>query len=348
MEPREEFTEVLTQLGCIVEGGHPFMDGQQHRIKTIGDKGKEQAGFYTVYMDGTPAGYAKNHRTGQEVRWKAQGYHLSDEEKAKIQAEVAQKKMEREKERSVLQKQAVERIKYYMKDYRPIDSELTTPYLQKKGIKAHTGIYTDKSGQTTFIPLYKIDGQLTSMQYINADGSKRMAKNAQQEGSLHIIDGKDLKKAETIILAEGYATAATIAEATSDNVACIVAINAGNMLAVANELKNNYPNKMYLVAGDDDLAVGLKEGVNPGRDKALKAAEILNGEAVFPIFAPGEQSVNNKEFTDFNDLAQKSAFGKEGVRKQINEKINAQRDKREMNLQQQQLKDKKIIKHHSV
>ena len=56
----------------------------------------------------------------------------------------------------------------------------------------------------------------------------------------------------------------------------------------------------------------------------MEAAVVLNCPAVLPVFAPGEQSADQKAFTDFKDLAQKSVFGREGVAKQISEKIRAQ------------------------
>lgn len=141
---------------------------------------------------------------------------------------------------------------------------------------------------------------------------------------MHVVGGRDLQTASTIVLAEGYATAATINEATDETVACVAAFNSGNLPLVAAELNRRYPEKQFLVAGDDDLAVQAKQGRNPGREKAMEAAAVLNCPAVLPVFAPGEQSTDQKAFTDFNDLAQKSAFGREGVAKQIGEKIRAQ------------------------
>ena len=345
MTPQEEFAEKLQELGCIVDKGHPFMDGQKHRIETVGDKKGEKSGFYVGYMDGHPAGYIKNNRTGQEEKWKAKGYSLSPEEKAKLKAEAAQKLKEREENKLELQQKAVERIKYYMKDYRALAEGETTPYLKAKGIQAQPGIMTDKDGKKTFIPVYNIAGELKSMQYINEDGTKRFAKDSQQEGCLHVIGTKDLKAANTIILAEGYATAATINEVTDDTVACVATFNSGNLPLVAKELGKEFPNKQFIIAGDDDLAVKAKQGFNPGREKALEAGSILNCKVVLPIFAPGEQLENSKEFTDFNDLAQKSKFGRDGLAKQINEKINAVKQNSELNdlaIKQEQTQGEKV------
>ena len=69
--------------------------------------------------------------------------------------------------------------------------------------------------------------------------------------------------------------------------------------------------------GDDDKHLEITQGINPGKTKALDAAHAVNGMALFPIFAPDEQQANPKQFSDFNDLAIKSALGPEGVKRQI-------------------------------
>ncbi|HFC3525122.1 TPA: DUF5710 domain-containing protein, partial [Neisseria gonorrhoeae] len=321
MSPVEEFADKLREMGCVVANGHPFMDGQKHRIETVGDKKGERSGFYVGHLDGHPAGYIKNNRTGAEVKWKAKGYSLSPEEKAKLAAEAAQKLQMRSEQKKQAQEAAVGRIKYYMESYLPVQTG--TPYLNAKGIKPQPGIFTDREGQKTFIPVYNAAGELRSMQYIQADGTKRFAKDSEQEGCMHVVGQQDLSKAKTIILSEGYATAASIKEATDNTVASVAAFNSGNLPLVAKVLSAKYPQAQFLVAGDDDLAVEAKQGNNPGKEKALEAAKILNCRAVFPVFAPGEQSSEHKAFTDFNDLAQKSKFGREGLAKQINEAIHA-------------------------
>ena len=94
--PREEFSDALLSVGCIVTGDHPIMDGRKHRIATVGDKVSKRAGFYVGFLDGHPAGYIQNNRTGEVLKWKAKGYQLSDEERATLNAEQATKIQQRE------------------------------------------------------------------------------------------------------------------------------------------------------------------------------------------------------------------------------------------------------------
>jgi len=43
----------------------------------------------------------------------------------------------------------------------------------------------------------------------------------------------------------------------------------------------------------------------------------VGGKAVFPVFAPGEQTANPKDYSDFNGLAVKSAPGRNGIERQL-------------------------------
>ena len=65
-----------------------------------------------------------------------------------------------------------------------------------------------------------------------------------------------------VVIAEGYATAATIAK--NANVTAIAAFDSGNLLAVATALRERYKDKPIIIAGDDDHRLEN----NPGREKA--------------------------------------------------------------------------------
>ncbi|UJO99211.1 MAG: ssDNA-binding domain-containing protein, partial [Nitrosomonas sp.] len=98
IDPLSEFADLLRAQGCLVDGNHPVMDGSTHRIKVESDKSGEKSGFYVAHLDGHPAGYFKNNRTGVEIRWKAKGYSLTDEQKAELLAQAAIKLQIREAE----------------------------------------------------------------------------------------------------------------------------------------------------------------------------------------------------------------------------------------------------------
>ncbi|WP_419590338.1 DUF5710 domain-containing protein, partial [Thiolapillus sp.] len=285
MTPREEFAEALTSLGCVLTGDHPMMDGQKHRIGVEGDRKGEQAGFYVGHLDGHPAGYIKNNRTGIDMKWKSKGYSLDSQEKAKLQAEAAVKLAARQAERDRQQEATAQRVTLQMDNLVPVS--VPTPYMLAKGIQPHAGAMTDAEGQKTYIPATDADGKQWTMQYIQEDGTKRFAKDSRKEGCFHAVGGIEaIAAAPALVISEGYATAATLAEALGHGT--IAAFDSGNLPAVARALHGKFPDKPVVIAGDDDRHLEVTQGINPGRVKALEAAKAAGGKAIFPVFAPGE------------------------------------------------------------
>ena len=329
MSPQEEFADALISLGCIVNGDHPIMDGSKHRISIEGDKKGEKSGFYVGHLDGHPAGYVKNNRTGIEIKWKSKGYVLNDEQKAKLQAEAAEKLKVRAAEQTQLHVNKAQQIGRQMADLIPVIT--ATPYMKTKDIDPLPGALTDQQGKTTFIPATDADGKLWTMQYIREDGTKRFAKDSRKEGCFHVVGNgiSALAKEPLLIIAEGYATAASITETSGH--ATIVAFDSGNLVAVAKALHEKYPDKPILIAGDDDKHLELTQNINPGRSKAIEAAKAVKGHYMLPIFAPGDQDLNPKVFTDFNDLAKKSVLGQDRIEAQVNTKIMTVIEKHQVN-----------------
>lgn len=164
----------------------------------------------------------------------------------------------------------------------------THPYLERKQIGAH-GIRLE--GENLLIPLLGDDGKIQTLQSISPGGRKLFVSDAPVTGGLMVIGGKVATSTSTVLLCEGYATAASLHEATDLVVVC--AFNSNNLPHVALRLSERYPDKQYLIAGDDDRG----KDKNVGRTAALKAAQILQCNAVFPDFPadmPG---------SDFNDMA---------------------------------------------
>ncbi|QSQ54806.1 DUF1738 domain-containing protein (plasmid) [Xanthomonas translucens pv. undulosa] len=372
MTPREEFAEAMRSAGLFTgsnaQGDHPIMDGKRHRVPVEGGKKGALDGFYVGHLDGHPAGRIINNKTGADITWKSKGYALSEQEKAKLQAEAAEKLAQRAIEQDKLQEATAQRVDRQMADLVPV--EQPTPYLQAKGIEAHAGVLTDREGQKTYIPAFDVDGKQWTMQYIQDDGTKRFAKDSKKEGCFHPVGGMDaLAAAPALVISEGYATAAQVAGAVGH--ATVAAFDSGNLEAVAKALHAKYPDKPIIIAGDDDRHLVMTHGNNPGREKAEAAAQAVGGKAIFPIFAPAENSYPRelpaitpesykthlraeqrladaaagkseladaeaaklkasmlsgaqlaalstmKQHTDYNDLAQKSELGRDGLNRQV-------------------------------
>lgn len=367
MTPKEEFAEALRSIGCTVSSEHPIMDGNKHRISVEGEKNSEKAGsgFYVGHLDGHPAGYMKNNKTGIDMKWKAKGYALDPEEKAHMAAEAATKLQAREAEQTRLQEASAQRVGRQAADLVPVVQP--TPYMQAKGIEPQPGVLTDKEGQKTYIPATDVNGKQWSMQYIQEDGTKRFAKDSRKEGCFHVVGGMDaLTKAPALVIGEGYATASSLSE--SLGFATVAAFDSGNLPQVAKALHEKFPDKPVIIAGDDDRHLEVTQGVNPGKSKAQEAAKITGGKVLLPIFAPGENSypadlvpvtpekyrehqrtgntLDDKQLaaldrmkgkTDFNDLATKSQLGKDGINRQVRFVVDSVIEKQERTEKQERV-----------
>ncbi|MDL1866920.1 DUF1738 domain-containing protein, partial [Betaproteobacteria bacterium PRO4] len=338
MSPEAEFADLLRSHGCVVDDNHPLMDGSKHRVKVIGDKPGEKSGFYVVHMDGHPAGYFNNHRTKAEIRWKAKGYSLTEAQKAAFAAQVAIKQQERKAEQHAQHAKVAQAIKELLAIAPSANAD--HPYLQDKnarpnGLKVVPQI-TDGLPQDSMIricqkrqevktvrdehpdslvfvagdlllPIYDANGNIWSAQTIQPNGTKLFVAGSHKEGHFHVVDGNNqelvglpvLDNTKAIIIAEGYSTADTVSQVM--NCPVVAAFDSGNLIPVAKLLHEKYPNKPIIIAGDDDQHLVVLNGKNTGRDKAQEAAQLVNGVAVFPVFAPNEQV--SQKLSDFNDLA---------------------------------------------
>ena len=122
----------------------------------------------------------------------------------------------------------------------------------------------------------RADGALHSLQFISEDGGKRFLSGGRVVGCYFSIG--QTQDAAALCIAEGFATGATIFEATGYPVA--VAFNAGNLLAVAKAMREKFPDLPLIVCADDDRNT---DG-NPGLTKATEAARAVGGLLVIPEF----------------------------------------------------------------
>lgn len=173
-----------------------------------------------------------------------------------------------------------------------------SPYLARKGVQGH-GVRFLPDG-VVLVPLRDQNGALWNVQSIAperpaAGTDKLFLKGGRKSGLWHWCG--DPAGAAVLLIAEGYATAASLHEATGRPVA--VAFDAGNLAHVAKALRHQYPAALLVLCGDDDCATEAKTRTNTGRVKAMAAARAVQGVAVFPAPLPaGEAPVN----FDFNDL----------------------------------------------
>jgi phage/plasmid primase-like uncharacterized protein len=167
------------------------------------------------------------------------------------------------------------------------------PYLAAKGIGPNG---TRLDGAHILVPLHGLDGKIQSLQTIGADGHKLFCSDLPTAGGLFVIGPRLSDAKGPVLVCEGFATGATLHEATGHTV--VVAFNAGNLVKVAERLAATYPGTSWIVAGDDDRG----KAKNVGREAAIAAARILGCPALFPTFPAASVG------TDFNDMAATSGI----------------------------------------
>lgn len=242
---------------------------------------------------------------------KARGFEMSRE--AKIDpAEIERHRkaraaaLEKEaREREERQNRTAEQAIALWERAQPID---THPYLEAKGIKASGArLYRGplvidgmRCDGALIVPIRNAAGQLRSLQFMGPDGTKRYLPGGEKSACYHSIG----KPGELIYICEGFATGASIHEATGQ--AVVVSFDAGNLLPVATIMRDKFPDARLVLAADNDQ---WTPG-NPGVRKAREAAEAVNGRLAIPEFTDPEG-----EPTDFNDLARQ--MGHEAVREAL-------------------------------
>lgn len=251
----------------------------------------------------------------------------SVEEQARRKAESEARRQAAEQERQQTQQRVKGTAQKIWNSSRP--ASLSHPYLAAKGITnpdAIAGLRQNeyKDNDNLIIPVL-YENEIVNLQSINQDGGKRFLAGGQVQGAYAFIGKADDVEKVGVVMAEGYATAASIYEATGKPV--IIAFDAGNMVAVAERLAQKMPqNVPVVIAVDNDASqTGIK--------KARQAAALLGDRAtaIQPEFSMTQiqqyqkgKGVDEKGRpplpSDFNDLHKLA--GLEAVRQSFAEGVN--------------------------
>lgn len=274
-------------------------DGKLHRFKAPEDN---KANSWYVLFDGeVAAGAFGCWKRDIKKKWCFEELkHLTNERKANVSKCFSKIKAELyNSQEDKFLKTSIKAEKIWQSGFKDVDDH---PYLLRKKITA----YNCRSiNNNLILPLVDADDKIWSLQYINAEGNKWFLKDGKKKGLFHIIGNED---SDIIYICEGYATACTILESTSQCV--IIAFDANNLVSASKAIKNKYQNKTIIIAADDDQFTSA----NPGITKAKDAANLINAKVIAPTFS----SLETKP-TDFNDLYLLEGIDK--VREQLNPKI---------------------------
>lgn len=192
----------------------------------------------------------------------------------------------------------IERLKAEYEKFSEVGSELPD-YCKRKGIKHHGA---KQDGSSLVVPMYSEGGlgELIGYQEIKASGEKRTATGSKKAGSGFIIG--DHKPGDTILVCEGFATAASVYECSG--VAVVCTFGADNLLKVAETLKS----------------AGYSPVVSPDNDNAGERARKQAKER-YRVALPQFNGPHDPKENDWNDLAKRS--GAEEVKRQIEEALES-------------------------
>ncbi len=241
-------------------------DGQLHRFKDV--KGKLNY-WYNLHLDGHAAGVFGDWSTGTTIKWRAEGDYqkYTDQQRADFKIEAYRVKLIQAKEQQQRQKEAAKRA---AKIWANTKTATAHNYLIKKQIKAHNArLHND----CLVIPIYN-QKRLVSVQFINQDGQKKMLKGGLLKASYCVIGNIDtITPDSTLLICEGWATGASLFEETGYCV--FVAFSAGNLKAIALQVKEHYPNHEIIIMGDNDYSLC-------GQTAATEAALSIDAKVSIP------------------------------------------------------------------
>jgi putative DNA primase/helicase len=338
----DDAMDQMRGIGLLINGrrGDEFPEiGRLRRCFVEGDR--ERRGWYSLHevrLDGGDLAIvgafgiwqgASNNK--QQIELKK--IPLSADQKAAIRTRINEDRKRAEAARKREGEKAAARSRaMWMKCLASGESE----YLTEKQVPAYDVRFT--SNGTMAIPLCDTAGNVHGIQFIGPEvRRKRKDRNKDfwpsgltKRGHFHLIGAPG----PVMLVAEGYATAASLHHATGLPV--VVAFDAGNMLPVSEAIHKRYARARILACGDDDFlgkcpkcqkltptadaaclycsadTTGLR---NAGAEAAQAVALAVGGDWVLPVFANRGMA----KLTDFNDL--QLAEGRTTVRTQIEAKL---------------------------
>ncbi|HFO8399777.1 TPA: LPD7 domain-containing protein [Escherichia coli] len=290
-DPVTEFRQVLENAGLVLEKD-PEMDGEIHRVPTRDDRRGTQSGAYKAYLDGRPSGWYRDYRSADNspTTWTfSRAENIDPLARLHLKASAQQNRDEKERK---LQQQYNKQAGYARSYLNGLPQATAHEYLTRKGIRAAPGVRLNNKNELV-IPFSNGRGEIRSYQRIPVTGGKdaRILKGSEKSGNWFAFGTPE--NGRPLLFAEGYATAASLHEATGHPV--LMTIDADNMINVAKNARKIWTDSPFVFCADNDH----QRKINKGVSSAKKAAASTHGEVIIPAFTEAEKA---QGLTDFNDL----------------------------------------------
>jgi putative DNA primase/helicase len=290
----ENFRAALRESG-IEYSGPIYIDGKLHRFKAEGDHARNS--WYVLHAGPPAAGAFGCWKRDLKETWCERNGSLTQQEGQSVRQRWREASAKLRAEIVVRQEKARKVAAWILNRSRPA---LTLHrYLFQKRVKVLGNLRWYR--RSLVLPLRDLSGELQSLQFIGGDGAKNFLRGGRIAGCFFTLA---YKTDGPLVICEGFATGASIHEATGHAVFC--AMNSGNLLEVAKAARERWPQREIIIAADNDQ---FTDG-NPGLTKATATAKAIRAKVAVPQFKDlaGEP-------TDFNDLA--TAEGLDGVKEKV-------------------------------
>lgn len=282
-----KFSEAIHSAG--LQPPAEITPGKLHRFPGSGKSIHNTAGWCLLFDD-MQAGCYGDWSAGWSKTWQGHRAHpLTKAERQEFAQRIRLARLKAISERSLINMNAAKRAMTIWTKAMLAGND--HPYLKRKNIRTH-GAKLSKTLQL-ILPIIDFQDHLTSLQFITADGTKRLLSGGQKQGC-YIPVSKNKLEPERVLICEGWATGCTLAE-NEPNSTVLAAIDAGNLKAVAIAARNRWQSAELVIAGDNDRLTAGNPGASKAKDAAIAAGALL----ALPEWSEDAPF----HLTDFNDLA---------------------------------------------
>jgi putative DNA primase/helicase len=238
-----EFKRAMANSGIICNE-NIIADGKLHRFKNEGDHNPNS--WYVLHDGSLPAGAYGCWKKDISEKWVGKPTNqLSPEEYKNYKAQIEKARILQEADRAKMHAESKKTAQQIWNNSVPATGN--HQYLLDKKIKPN-GARID-SGDL-IIPIRNSNGGIESLQFIKPNGKKIFLTGGAISGNYCSIG----KLTDIIYVCEGFATAATVHEAT--DCGSIVTFGANKLLAVAQIIRKKYPDKEIVIGADNDAFNG--------------------------------------------------------------------------------------------
>lgn len=273
--------------------------GKYHRFRSLGTC-KNKCCEYRIFENQLGAHF-KCFRRGIDRFW-----FDGDRDRMTVtqQKTMAEERRRVEQERTRSRSNAAKKCQRFWKKISAMKSAATHPYTLRKNIYPHNAIII--RGMCV-LAVRDIDYEIQSLQFIKKNGFKQFKAGGSVSGNMiWLCDELPENYSGVIRLCEGWSTGCTIKSITKSPVIC--ALNAYNLVKVANEIRTKYIKAHVKICADNDQ--WGKENVG------LNCAKQASGNTGYSIHYPSFENLEvGSKPTDFNDLY--AIGGYEATKKQL-------------------------------